>query len=727
MATEKKHSFSFFRAGGFNQVRFATGADFIHIDELDLKLWVALSCPVKGLAFDARTLALIDTDGDGRIRAPELIAAAKWTVSLLKDPDMLCRSGDTLPIDAIRTDMEEGAAIAAAATTILASLKKTEGADLSVADMALATTTFDALPFNGDGVITELSADDDATKKYIADLLLCTDGTPDRSGRTGLNAQQIDEFFKNAAAYRDWHDKGSTPECMPLGADTAAAFEAFAAVRVRIDDYFARCRLAAFDERAIAALNREEETFIALAAKDLTITSDEIRAFPLARVAPAQPLPLSEGINPAWHDAMVQFSQKVVQPLLGERPALAEAEWNQLRARFAPYEAWQAAKVGAMVEKLGAPAVAALLDGDARKKLDTLLEREKAQEPTARSIASVEKLVRCRRDLFRLANNFVSFKDFYRREQPATFQVGRLYLDQRECHLCIRVDDAAKHAAMAHLSRIQLAYCDCTRVTTGEKMTIAAGFTAGDSDHLMVGRNGVFFDNEGRDWDATITKLVDNPISVRQAFWSPYKKLMRFIEEQVAKRASESDAKANEKLVGGVQQVDTAATAGAPAPAPAPAPPPPKKIDIGIVAALGVAVGGITAAFGMLMQAFFGLGIWMPVGILGVLLAISGPSMLIAWLKLRQRNIGPLLDASGWAVNARAKVNVPLGASLTRIAALPRGSRLDKADPYAAQSHPRRWIILLVLLLACAAGAWAIGAFDGLLPESLRSAVLPWK
>ena len=146
MATEKKHSFSFFRAGGFNQVRFATGADFIHIDELDLKLWVALSCPVKGLAFDARTLALIDTDGDGRIRAPELIAAAKWTVSLLKDPDMLCRSGDTLPIDAIRTDMEEGAAIAAAATTILASLKKTEGADLSVADMALATTTFDALP-----------------------------------------------------------------------------------------------------------------------------------------------------------------------------------------------------------------------------------------------------------------------------------------------------------------------------------------------------------------------------------------------------------------------------------------------------------------------------------------------------------------------------------------------------------------------------------------------------
>jgi len=35
------------------------------------------------------------------------------------------------------------------------------------------------------------------------------------------------------------------------------------------------------------------------------------------------------------------------------------------------------------------------------------------------------------------------------------------------------------------------------------------------------------------------------------------------------------------------------------------------KIDIGVVAALGVAVGGITAALGVLLQAFFGLGVWM--------------------------------------------------------------------------------------------------------------------
>ena len=66
----------------------------------------------------------------------------------------------------------------------------------------------------------------------------------------------------------------------------------------------------------------------------------------------------------------------------------------------------------------------------------------------------------------------------------------------------------------------------------------------------MVGRNGIFYDRKGRDWDATITKIVDNPISLRQAFWSPYKKFVRMIEEQVAKRAAAAEAASTARLAG---------------------------------------------------------------------------------------------------------------------------------------------------------------------------------
>ena len=66
------------------------------LDQLDLKLWVALACPTSGLEFDKATLALIDTDKDGRVRAPELIAAVKWAGGLLKNPDDLLKGSPTL-------------------------------------------------------------------------------------------------------------------------------------------------------------------------------------------------------------------------------------------------------------------------------------------------------------------------------------------------------------------------------------------------------------------------------------------------------------------------------------------------------------------------------------------------------------------------------------------------------------------------------------------------------
>ena len=114
--------------------------------------------------------------------------------------------------------------------------------------------------------------------------------------------------------------------------------------------------------------------------------------------------------------------------------------------------------------------------------------------------------------------------------------------------LCLPVDDPARHASMAALAGAYLAYVDCVRKATNEKMQIVAAFTAGDSDNLMVGRNGVFYDRKGQDWDATITKIIDNPISVRQAFFAPYKKFVRFIEEQVAKRAAAADSDAHKQL-----------------------------------------------------------------------------------------------------------------------------------------------------------------------------------
>lgn len=675
------HTWTFFRAGGFDQVRLESGGDLLALDQLDQKLWVALACPTTGIEFDARTLALIDTDGDGRVRAPELIQAVKWAGGLLKNPDDLIKRSASLPLAAINDATPEGKALLSSARTILASLGNPNAVEISVEDSLDTVKLLAQTAFNGDGIIVAESAGDDATRTLIADIIDCLGSTPDRSGKPGLDQARLDQFFKEAIALDVWARKAEADaDLRPLGEATTAAATALQAVRAKVEDYFGRCRLAAFDARALAALNREEKEYLALAAKDMTLSATEVAGFPLAAIAAGQPLPLKTGLNPAWSAALATFQATVVKPLLGEKSALTEAEWTALSAKFAAYEAWMAGKPATSVEKLGLPRLRDLLAGPGQATLTALIAKDKAEEGSVAAMAAVEKLVHYHRDLHLLCINFVNFKDFYDRGDPATFQAGTLYLDQRSCELCLRVGDVARHATMAALAGTYLAYCDCTRQGSGEKMQIVAAFTDGDSDNLMVGRNGIFYDRKGRDWDATITKLVDNPISIRQAFWSPYKKVVRLIEEQVAKRAAAAEAAAGDKLA-------TTATALPAAKAE------PKKVDVGTVAALGVAFGALATALAAIAGYATGLlklPFWQVcLALSGLLLLVSGPSMIIAYLKLRKRNLGPLLDANGWAVNAKARVNVPFGTSLTGVAKLPPGAVAATDDPFA--ERPSVW------------------------------------
>jgi hypothetical protein len=687
------HRWRFFRAGGFDQVRLETGADLLNLDQLDQKLWVALSCPTRGLEFDTKTLDLIDLDKDGRIRAPEIIAAVKWAGGLLKNPDDLTKSSPTLPLAAINDGTPEGKQLLASARQILANLGKKDANSISIDDTTDTAKIFAQTQFNGDGIVPVEAASDEPTQAVIIDLIACLGSEADRSGKPGISQAKVDQFFTEAQAFSDWWKKAETDAAnlRPLGDATETADATFKAIKPKVDDYFARCRLAAFDPRALAAVNRQESEYLTVAAKDLSISATEVAGFPLARIEAGRPLPLKDGLNPAWSDAVAKLHAEVVKPMLGDKASLTADDWATISRKLGAFEGWVAGKAGAVVEKLGLKRLREILGSKAKDTLTALIAKDKALEPEANSIAAVDKLVRFHRDLYVLLNNFVNFRDFYARKK-AVFQAGTLYLDQRSCDLCVRVDDAGKHAALAGLAKSYLAYCDCARPGSGEKMTIAAAFTDGDSDHLMAGRNGIFYDRKGRDWDATITKVIENPISIRQAFWAPYKKFVRALEEQVAKRAAAAEAASTAKM-------DAVAAAAATADKAKP-PAEPKKFDVGTIAALGVGVGAIATVLGGFVAGFIKLPVWqMLLAIVGLLLVISGPSMIIAWLKLRQRNLGPILDANGWAVNSRAKINIPFGGALTGVAALPPGSERAMTDPYAQKKSPWPTILVLALIL----------------------------
>ena len=704
-AASGPHRWRFFRLGGFDQVRLDRAEDLEHLAELDPKLWSVLSCPTSGLEIDRRTLELIDTDGDGHIRVPEILAAVSWARGMLKDPARLIEGGDSLPLAAIDDSTPDGARLLASARQILTNLRKPDADAVSIAESSDKSKIFSPGCFNGDGIVSPSLTEDEDLRAVITEIMERFGAETDRSGEPGVSQAKADAFFEESRAFlASWeraHAQADT--VLPLGDGTVAAGELLESLRAKVADYFTRCRLAAFDPRAAARLNPPEEVYGTLSSLEISAAADAVVALPLAEVAPDRPLPLVEGLNPAWVGRLERFRNDVVVPLLGERTELGQQDWQRILDVFGPFRAWRDENAGEHVASLGPDRLRAIVEGGAQDAINKLIERDNALEAHAESIDAVERLARYHRDLFLLLNNFVSLRDFYNTHGKAIFQAGTLYLDGRSCDLCLRVDDMARHSTLAHFSGTYLAYCECERKGE-EKLTIVAGITGGDSDNLMVGRNGVFYDRQGRDWDATVVKLVEHPISIRQAFWSPYKRVARLMQEQIQKFAASRDQAVEERAAAGIAGAAERVESGQ---KPAPAAPFDIAKFAGIFAAIGLAIGAIGTALAAMVAGLFNLAWWQfPLVAVGVLLAVSGPSMLLAWLKLRQRNLAPLLDANGWAVNTRARINLPFGTALTGVAALPSGSQRSLDDPYAEKKRPWKTYLFLLALVVVVAVAW---------------------
>lgn len=396
---------------------------------------------------------------------------------------------------------------------------------------------------------------------------------------------------------------------------------------------------------------------------------------------------------------------------------MTRQNWESIQQILAPYSEVAASKPGLVevettvppessVDNLGEKRIGEILQSDIEQQFNELADKDSNTPATVADIAAVEKLVIYHKHLYRLLMNYVSFHDFFDKNRTAAFQAGRLFIDGRCCHLCVPVKDVSKHVGLAEFTELFILYCDCTRKPTAadgnvEKMTIAAAMTAGDANLLIEGRNGVFVDNQGLDWDVTVTKIITKPISLKEAVLSPYRRIGRMITEQVNKWASTKDSAVIEQGVKSVQL---------PANDPAAAP---SKFDIGrsvgIFAAIGLAIGAIGTALASIARALFELQWWQfPLVFLGLFLLISGPSVVIAWLKLRQRTLGPLLEASGWAINGQVKINYFLGNQLTSKAELPENASRNYVDPTRRKKGKYYLTAFIIALIigAAATGGW---------------------
>ena len=561
---------------------------------------------------------------------------------------------------------------------------------------------------------------DEDVKEFVQAGLAVVGGAQDAGGAAGLNKELAAAFVKELEVWQGWRNELAKAQ-HPVP-NTEHAWALYNEVKPRIDDYFLRCDLSAFAPKANAPLNAEER--MAEAADKTEIDISVLSSLPLARVEASADLPLKTGLNPVW-SAKIQEFGTLIAPLLSRKDTLSKADWHKVEEALASYgdalnkrppvtvyEAGAfapATNAAETLDTLGDTGVKKLLNPEILQKFNALCDKDLANAAASGDIAELEKLVLYYCNIHRLLMNFVSFYDFYTLRPNVTFRAGTLFIDGRSCQLCVPVDDIGKHSTMAGMSQLCLLYCECSRhaddgTITGTR-TIMAVLTAGSDDVLIEGRNGVFVDNTGTDWDAKLVKIVHNPISFHQAIWSPYKRISAMVGETVAKFAANKSAEglaAAQKGIASIAQPKAA--------------PVPFDISkgVGIFAAVGIALGAIGTAIGSIAQALFSLAWWQfPLLIGGIFLIISGPSVFLAWLKFRRRTFGPVLEASGWAVNTQLPINLKLGSALTSVAKVPDNiKRQSIIDPFRDEKKPHTglWISLAILIAAIIFGGWLYGS-----------------
>jgi hypothetical protein len=706
--------------GGSRQLSITDEADLAAIDALDPARWAATSVPVGDLRCDPAFVEAVDGHSKGRVRVSEVVAARDWIFARLADRRDLALRTDVLRLAALAQG-PDGQRVRKAAEHVLAQLGAAERDRITLAQVRQFTAGYAATLANGDGVVCPGLLPEPEAAAYVKDVLAVVPGVPDASGQAGVDAATLAAFLDGAEGWLAWWARRDDPAVSPWGADTAAAVALVDELDAKLEEYFLHCALTAQHGAHAERLRLAEEELRALVAA----APDDLKAR-LARAALATPRPdgvlaLDAPVNPAYRERLDALRERVLARALGGAPvtALTRDAWRGVRATFDAHRAWVGARPALPYDALGEARVRAMRADPALERVRHFMAVDAAAAGEVAAVKELEQVVLHQRWLVELANNVVNFSAIYDPAATALVERGTLVLDGRRLEFCIRVEDRAAHKKVATESLLFLVYATVSgRDKDGEPpFEVVAPVTSGERGRLRPGKRGIFIDTAGREWDAVVAEVVENPISLWEAVVAPFRRAAAFVGKKLEDLASSKLAAAEASAQAEVGKA-TPPAPPAPAPAAGAAAPAAGGAMQNMLLMGTVAVAAVSSALAYVVSAIASVS---PLAILGVLLGIAALiaalSGFIGWLKLRRRDMSLLLEANGWAVNVPMKVTRRVGGLFTRRPPFPRGTArpLGEAAPMAeldeeaqdARRRRRRLVTLVVVLgLVGALGGW---------------------
>ena len=716
----------FARFGRTRHLRIGGADDLAGVLDLDEAHWVATSAPVNTLRSDEAFLKLVDADGCGRIRASELEDAIVWMFDQLRDTSGVTRCSKVVKLDALNVERDEGRRIHDSAQKMLASLNRAKATEINLDEIRLIKARLEGTSVSEAGVALPEAAEEGKVRQFMTDAIATIGGAPHPSGRQGIDGEQLNQFISQARATLDWEaavrptDDDGTTRLLPLGDDTAAAFGLLMQLRDKIDQYFAQCEAVAFDEKLAAHLPPHDADIRQADLSDPHEVEVLVRRAPLAKPRPDRTLGLNDSINRFYAAPLEGLRARVLAPMLGSAvEQLTDSQWKQVKDDFAPYGTWMSAKPSEAVGKLGLEKLESYCDPALADAVRALISRSHETAFQLDNIRLAEKLALYQAHLIELANNYVSFPDLYDPDSLAMFEMGSLIMDGRRFHLAVKVENRSEHARVAQGSGMFVLYVQVAGRDGAPTTELSVPVTSGGRGNLAVGKRGVFVDVDGRQSDARVVQIIENPISVVEALVAPFKRIGSLVSGKIEQITGTAEKQLDLSTQQAMTQMETG-VAGGSAAAPPDAPKSAQTRGMlagGVLAGGGLALAAVGSALtymGKVVSEHGGI-VLLVVG--GAILAVLLPGALLACIKLRRRDLSAILEGSGWAINARMCLTRAQTRQFTQRPAYPAGAR--------GVRDVRSWVITLVVVICCAVigyGAYQAWAFFRS-PASVQSTV----
>lgn len=653
--------------GGSYQLRIQDVKDLEKVQFLAEAHWAATSVPISSLNCDPGLLSYIDIDKNGRIRTDEIKTALEWLFRFLKNRSRLSEGTDVLYLSDIDTSHPEGQKLRSAAEFILSNHQPPDAQEISLEQVRDVQSIISNATNNGDGIISPEATRDPDIGQFITSVMNTVGSVLDAGGKPGISQEQLNVFVNEAESYLAWKAEGEIPEgkdnteVMPWGTETLQAYELIASLEEKIEQYFAQCAMVGFDERAAAQMQLRQRELEEIDFMDKSIMEERVKNAPIAAPNREGILDFGSRINPLYFECLIDLRNNVLKRALGKLvKQLTQKQWENVKNVFAAHRTWLQNKQGTKVEELGEDRLRTYLNGPYRERVSELITEDLAVADDLDQMHNLEKLILYQKGLMELVNNIVSFSSLYDPKRRALFEMGTLVIDGRQMTFTMRVQDREAHKRIAEKSCMYLLYVEVTgRQDKDIKFEIVAAVTSGTEGRLRVGKRGIFFSIDGKEWDAQIVDIVENPISIWESVRAPFQQFTGFIKNQIEKFTKSRQTK-----------IDASFAA-----------PSASGMARDLLLGGGIAIAALGSSFAYITKALSQVNpIHILVTLAGLAILILLPGMIMGFLKTRKRDMSVLLEALGWAVNVHMRLNNSLGKLFTQTPYLPKDARKERRD-----------------------------------------------